>query len=231
VLPQASEEQVRLIRQAYEATYGKTMVEAIKDMGGDMEKALLARVHDKVTYYATVLNGAFAGWGTDEKATSRVLGRSTKGYIKRISERYEELFGGSLRQAINGETSGNFKKALLTYIFAEAPGEADSEPPGEDEAEEAPPQEEEEAEEAQEEEPAEAVEIGDAMVPKGVVAGFIGALRSEYVNDEGAMVGKFFDDCQVDGEFVEALTPYEDKAREADDKAAFIDGLAAGWGV
>eukprot|EP00928_Gymnodinium_smaydae_P073932 TRINITY_DN5702_c0_g1_i1.p1 TRINITY_DN5702_c0_g1~~TRINITY_DN5702_c0_g1_i1.p1 ORF type:complete len:1058 (-),score=293.92 TRINITY_DN5702_c0_g1_i1:233-3349(-) len=125
ILPRASEEQIALIRNAYEAKFGTTMVDAIKAMGGDMERPLLARVNDKLTYYATVLNNAFSGLGTDEKATSRVLGRNTKCDVNRIGERYAELFGGSLRQAINRETSGNYKKALLTYIFAEGPGEAD----------------------------------------------------------------------------------------------------------
>merc|ERR1719191_2518412 len=104
------------------------MIEAIKEStggwlgGSNWEKALLARCYDKETYYANALQGAFKGWGTDEKAASRILGRNNKGAVKRIGVRFEELFGQSLHDAIESEVSGNFKKALLTMLFAEAPG-------------------------------------------------------------------------------------------------------------
>jgi len=186
IMVPASEEQMRLISQAYQAKHGKTLVEAIEDMGGEMKRALIARVHDRLTFYATVLHNAFSGLGTDEKATARVLGRNSKADVKRIGERYEELFGGSLRQAINGETSGNFKKAMLTYIYAEAPGvpdEAVLDGPPEDPdlavAEEAAPPEEEppaeeepsaEEEPPAEEEPADPEEVDAAMCADGAVA-------------------------------------------------------------
>ncbi|CAE8736597.1 unnamed protein product [Polarella glacialis] len=83
----------------------------------------LARCHDKPTYYATALEGAFQGWGTDERAISRILGRSSKPEVRRIATRFKQLFGRSLRDAIEAEVSGNFKKALLTMLFEEAPGE------------------------------------------------------------------------------------------------------------
>merc|ERR1712093_567185 len=88
------------------------------------ERVLLARIKEKPTYYAELLQGAMKGWGTDENALSRVLGRNSKGAIKTIGERYEELYGVSLQDAITSEVSGNFKKALLTMLFAEAPGMA-----------------------------------------------------------------------------------------------------------
>ncbi|CAE8627259.1 unnamed protein product [Polarella glacialis] len=111
-----------ILSRAY--AHGTPMVEAIKEsMGGDWEKALLARCHDKPTYYATALEGAFQGWGTDERAISRILGRSSKPEVRRIATRFKQLFGRSLRDAIEAEVSGNFKKALLTMLFEEAPGE------------------------------------------------------------------------------------------------------------
>eukprot|EP00928_Gymnodinium_smaydae_P048586 TRINITY_DN3249_c0_g3_i1.p1 TRINITY_DN3249_c0_g3~~TRINITY_DN3249_c0_g3_i1.p1 ORF type:complete len:1410 (-),score=231.12 TRINITY_DN3249_c0_g3_i1:217-4335(-) len=125
ILPTASEQQITMMREVYKEKYGIEMVEAITNMGGEMERALKARVQDRLTYYANVLNNAWSGIGTDEKATARVLGRNTKADVRRIGTRYEDLFGGSLRQRIKGETSGNFQKALLTYIFAEGPGNAD----------------------------------------------------------------------------------------------------------
>jgi len=131
VLSKASEAQINAIKEKFESKYGKTMADAIKEhMGGDWERALLARIMDKPTYYADALQKAFKGWGTDEKATSRILGRNGKAEIKKIAARYEEMYGVSLHDAISSETSGNYKKALLTMLFAEPPGEAAD--PGED---------------------------------------------------------------------------------------------------
>jgi hypothetical protein len=131
VLSKASVAQIDAIKAKFESTYGKTMADAIKEhMGGDWERALLARIMDKPTYYAEALQKAFKGWGTDEKATSRILGRNSKAEIKKIAAKYEEMYGVSLHNAISSETSGNYKKALLTMLFAEPPGQAAD--PGED---------------------------------------------------------------------------------------------------
>jgi hypothetical protein len=127
VLSKASVKQVECIRSTFEKNFGEPLEDFIKSkMSGDWERVLLARILDKPTYYAKTLEGAFKGWGTDEKAVSRVLGRNTKGSVKMIAVRYEEMYGRSLHDAIESETSGNFKKALLTMLFSEAPaGEAD----------------------------------------------------------------------------------------------------------
>jgi len=124
ILATASVAQVEAINIAYQEEFGMSMAEAIKkSMGGDWEKALLARCYDKSTYYAITLQAAFKRWGTDEKAVSRILGRNNKGDIKRIAARFQQLFDQSLHNAIESELSGNFKKALLTMLFEEAPGE------------------------------------------------------------------------------------------------------------
>lgn len=128
VLSKASAPQVEAIKQIYqddaECGAGKPLLEAVKDaMGGDWERVLLARLQDKPTYYASTLYKAMKVWGTDDKTVARILGRNSKAAITRIGAKYQELHGVSLHEAISGDTSGNFKKALLTMIFAESPGE------------------------------------------------------------------------------------------------------------
>jgi hypothetical protein len=127
VLSRASVKQVECIKTTFANNYGESLEDFFKNkMSGDWERVLLARILDKPTYYAQTLEKAFKGWGTDENAVSRVLGRNTKGSIKRIAERYEDMYERSLHDAIESETSGNFKKALLTMLFSEAPaGEKD----------------------------------------------------------------------------------------------------------
>merc|ERR1711957_43304 len=91
-----------------------------------MGRVLLAKVQDRSAFYAHCLEGAMKGWGTDENALSRILGRNEKPAIKKIGIAYEELYGRSLKEAIESETSGNFKKALLAMLFNESPGEMPS---------------------------------------------------------------------------------------------------------
>jgi len=229
ILPRASEEQIGLIREAYKEKFGKELTEAIKEaFSGDMEKALLARVHDKLTYYATVLNGAFAGWGTDEKATSRVLGRNMKTDVRRIGERYEEMFGGSLKQAIKGETSGHYQAALLTYIFAEGPAPADEaqvEVPPEDTPAEAAPEEESAA--AEEEQ----VDINGTQVSKTIVLGFLTALGAEYVDESGGAVGQFCENEGLSEEIQASFGEFENVVRDAEDKGASIEEIRTNLGV
>ena len=115
---------MQAIKAAYVAQYRRPLLEVIKKcMSGEWEKALLARCLDKPTYYATTLEAAFDGLGTDERAVSRILGRSSKADLRHIAARYEELFGRPLKEAIQSETSGSFKKALITSLFEEAPGQ------------------------------------------------------------------------------------------------------------
>jgi len=205
IVANASRAQMKAIEVAYEAEFGKPMAEAIKEsMAGDWETALLARCLDKETYYATALNNAFhpgfTGWGTDEKACSRILGRNSKGSVKRVAVRFEEMFGESLHDAIESEVSGNFKKALLTMLFAEAPGE-DADPVSED------------------------LDIGGVAVNRDQARQFIQALKDEYLQEEDGAVGKMYEDLAFSDEVAEVLTPEEEIVREAEDKGAAIDDL------
>jgi len=123
-LAHATPKQLRAIKSAYVAKYGQSLEDAVKAMAsGDWERVLLAKVQDRSAFYAHGLEGSMKGWGTDENALSRILGRNEKPAIKKIGIAYEELYGRSLKEAIESETSGNFKKALLAMLFNESPGE------------------------------------------------------------------------------------------------------------
>ena len=121
-----SREQMAMIKASYNAQFGKDLMEVVKDeFGGDVETAILARISDKFVYYANVLNKAWKGLGTDEKATSRVFARSTKMEIKHIAKQYEIITGNNFEATIRSEVSGMYKQALLVYLYNEAPGAKD----------------------------------------------------------------------------------------------------------
>ena len=94
-------------------------------------RALVKRHHpdaggDDQTILA--LNAAWEGFGTDEQATSRILGRWSKHELKKICAAYEAKYGKSVQEGIESETSGNYKKALLAYLFTDMPHFRDPEP-------------------------------------------------------------------------------------------------------
>ena len=74
VIPYSSEEQIRLIKKAFQEQFGEDIVEAIKTaMDGTLWDSaiigpLLCRMTDKATYYAEILQKAMAGLGTDGAA-------------------------------------------------------------------------------------------------------------------------------------------------------------------
>ena len=132
ILATSSSEHCELIKKAYHEQFGTTLMQAIKDaMGGDVEDAMLARVENKYKYYAGVLNKAWKGFGTDEKATSRLFARMTKSDIKKIGLEYEKLTSTKFEDAIKSEVGGMYKQALLVYLFKEAPGASDEPTPEE----------------------------------------------------------------------------------------------------
>ncbi len=52
-------------------------------------------------------------WGTDESKFIDILCRSSRAHIEAIKETYEKKYNMSLRKAIEKETSGDFKRALI----------------------------------------------------------------------------------------------------------------------
>ncbi|WZZ40135.1 hypothetical protein YC2023_036394 [Brassica napus] len=85
------------------------------------------RVPDEVPSPAQdseTLNKAFRGWGTDEKAIIRVLGKRNESQRKRIRESYKEIYGKDLIDDLSSELSGDFKKAVI--LWTKDPAERDA---------------------------------------------------------------------------------------------------------
>ncbi|KAK2986478.1 hypothetical protein RJ640_025488 [Escallonia rubra] len=55
------------------------------------------------------------GWGTDEKAIIKVLGRRNAGQRRKIKETYQQLYNESLIHALQSELSGDFGKAVILW--------------------------------------------------------------------------------------------------------------------
>ncbi|XP_023640215.1 annexin D3 isoform X2 [Capsella rubella] len=85
------------------------------------------RVPDQVPSPAQdseTLNHAFRGWGTDEKAVIRVLGQRNKSQIRKIRESYREIYGKDLIDDLSSELSGDFMKAVVSWVYDPAERDA-----------------------------------------------------------------------------------------------------------
>ncbi|KAF8086828.1 hypothetical protein N665_0611s0013 [Sinapis alba] len=70
------------------------------------------------------LNQAFRGWGTDEKAIIRVLGKRNEFQRKRIRESYKDIYGKDLIDVLTSELSGDFMKAVVLWTYDPAERDA-----------------------------------------------------------------------------------------------------------
>ena len=123
LLAQASAESLPTISAKFEELFGASLADGISNQfGGDVGEAMQVRAMGRWDYFADALNKAWEGFGTDEQATSRILGRWSKNEVLKIGKKYEEKFGRSLREGIESECSGHYKDALIAYLYTDAPG-------------------------------------------------------------------------------------------------------------
>ncbi len=122
ILTQASRPQIQLIRKHYERNHGMSLERAIKkECSGDFERMLLALIMDPTAYYALQLKNAFKGLGSDKSAIARVLGANDKPALDKIAECYRTSYGKTLMSALKSETSGKFRRAVLTWVCSSDP--------------------------------------------------------------------------------------------------------------
>ncbi|CAM9646341.1 unnamed protein product, partial [Ectocarpus sp. 4 AP-2014] len=122
ILTQASRPQIELIRQYYERNHGMSLEKAIKkECSGSFETMLLAMIKDPIAYYALLLKTAFKGISSDKSTIARVLGGNDKPAVEKIAELFLTNCGESLLAALKTETSGKFRRAVLTWLCSSDP--------------------------------------------------------------------------------------------------------------
>ncbi|XP_069341541.1 annexin A3 [Eulemur rufifrons] len=115
ILTERSNGQRQLIAQEYRAAYGKELKDDLKgDLSGHFEHLMVALVTPPAVFDAKQLKKSMKGAGTDEDALIEILTTRTGRQMKEISQAYYTVYKKSLRDDISSETSGDFRKALLT---------------------------------------------------------------------------------------------------------------------
>uniref|UniRef100_A0A671XGG2 Annexin n=1 Tax=Sparus aurata TaxID=8175 RepID=A0A671XGG2_SPAAU len=100
---------------AYKTTYGKDLLKDLKsELTGNFEKLVLAMMMTPAQFDAAELREAIKGAGTDEACLIEILSSRSNADIHEITRIYKAEYGKSLEDAISSDTSGHFRRLLVS---------------------------------------------------------------------------------------------------------------------
>lgn len=105
------------VSQQYHKITGHTILQAIdKEFSGDSKKALRTIVYATLSpseYFATRVNDAIKGWGTNDHLLIRILISRDEIDMPQIKQYYKQLFGKDMVQAVKSDISGDYQKLMI----------------------------------------------------------------------------------------------------------------------
>ena len=120
ILSLRSYSQIKMIVEEYEFVTSNTLAKDIKsEFSGNIQEGLLAILRyasNKPEYFARCLYKSMVGLGTNDKALIRLIVTRCEIDMTDIKEEFEEKYGSTLKSFIKGDTSGDYRKALLKLI-------------------------------------------------------------------------------------------------------------------
>ncbi|XP_076063063.1 annexin B9-like [Oratosquilla oratoria] len=103
------------IMQKYQQSYGRDLIKDLKsELSGKFEEVIVALMTPTYEYLAKEINHAIIGLGTDERTLVEILCTGDNAYIYHIKNAYYHLYHKKLEQDIMGDTSGDFKRLLVS---------------------------------------------------------------------------------------------------------------------
>jgi len=99
--------------------YGEDLTKWLeKELRGNLEKVVLGRFFGPRGYQAYVLRHAMAGVGTNERALIDVICTKNKIEMEMVTRAYEALYKRDLIKDLRSETSGDFRRILISLAGA-----------------------------------------------------------------------------------------------------------------
>lgn len=115
MLTKRSNDQRQQIRQKFKLMYGKDLIKELKsELSGNFENAIVALLEPRIKYDAMCLRRAMKGAGTDESTLIDILCSRSNSEIQQIKAAYKEEYGRDLEKDVVSETSGHFKRLLVS---------------------------------------------------------------------------------------------------------------------
>ncbi|XP_057371030.1 annexin A4-like [Daphnia carinata] len=115
--------QVTIIFHEYEKISGKTIEQLMKSkLSGAVLNGLLTivkTIRNRPAYFAERLKIAISGWGMDNDTLIRIILSRCEIDLTNIMYEYECMYGKALFDAVKEDTSGYYRRSLLTLLGIE----------------------------------------------------------------------------------------------------------------
>lgn len=119
VMAKHTNQQRQEIALTFKTQYGKDLKAELKsELGGRFEDVVLALLEKPVKYDAMQLKEAIKGIGTDESTLIEILCSRSNAEIQEIKKEYKTLFKSDLEKDVMSDTSGHFKRLLVSQLSA-----------------------------------------------------------------------------------------------------------------
>jgi len=103
------------IKKSFQQMFGRVLEDDLKsELGGKLEKVVLAITKSPMEQMAATLRGAVKGLGTDETAIIEIMCTSTNEELAQIKEIYKKAYSHDLMKDLVDDTSGDFKRLLVS---------------------------------------------------------------------------------------------------------------------
>ena len=108
------------IRQAYKSKFNRNLLDDIeKYTKSDLCKVLTSIYKDPVEYDTDLLYKAMKGIGTNDEILIEVISFRNFSRLTKIKQKFKEKYGKDLISEIKSETSGDYKKSLVSILEKE----------------------------------------------------------------------------------------------------------------